>query len=463
MTGLTVTGMGTGLDISSLVSQLVSAEGDAKKTQLTNEETKLTAQFSAVATLKSALSSVQSSLGKLDQASDFTALTATAGNPDLFSATVDTTAATGRYQVETLRLAQAHKLTSATAASDATFGGTSGNSLTLTVNGKALKIDLSTAKTLSGIRDAINAATDNPGVQATIVNAGNGQQALVLTAANTGYANRIDVTESLDSGTSLGLTTANRDTDGNTLTDLTDLDAAATIDGIQVTSSTNDLSNAIDGVTLSLTAADPGNPTTLTVGLDTASISSAVTGFVKSYNSLLSTLTSVSGYKGQGATQPALFGDSMTRGIGDRLRSILGSSVSGVSGDFSSLSAIGITTSLDGTLSVDSAKLNAALAADPRAVSDLFAADGGYATRLDGILSSFLDSGGILDSRSAGIQSSIDDVTARTDALNQHLTDLQDRYTEQFNAMDSLIAQLNSTSTYLTQQLDSLPGAYSGN
>jgi flagellar hook-associated protein 2 len=462
MATITATGLGSGLDIDSLVSKLVAAEGDAKKAQFTSQETKLTAQFSAVATLKSALSSVQSSLGKLDQASDFAGITATAGNPELFTATAETDAATGQYQVETVRLAQAHKLASATFASDEKFGS-DGDKLTLTVNGDSLEVDLSGGKTLVQIRDAINEATDNPGVQATIVNAGDGQQALVLTSAETGYANRIEATESLAGGESLGLTTANRDTDGNTLTDLTDLDAAAAIDGITVTSSTNDLTDAIDGVTLSLTGADPGNPTTLTVGLDTDSIASAVNGFVKSYNSLVSTLTSVSGYKGDGATQPALFGDSMTRSIGDRLRSVLGTSVSGVSGDFSSLAAIGITTGLDGTMSVDSAKLNTALAADPSAVSDLFVADSGYATRLDGILSSYLDAGGILDSRSAGIQSTIDDIKDRGDALDKRLTDLQDRYTTQFNALDSLISQMNATSTFLTLQLDSLPGAYSGN
>jgi flagellar hook-associated protein 2 len=463
MATLTAQGLGSGLDISGLVTKLVSAEGDTKKAQLTNQETKLTAEFSAIGTLKSALASVQSSLAKIDQASDFAGVKATAADPELFSATADTDAATGQYQIESLRLAQAHKLASATFASDQTFGGTQDDSLTLTVNGGSLKLDLSGGKTLAEIRDAINAATDNPGVQATLVNAGDGQQALVLTSKQTGYDNRIEVAESLAGGESLSLATVNRDADGNTLADLSSLDAAALVDGITVTSSTNELTDAIDGVTITLMKAAPGTQSSLSVGLDTGTISSNVSAFVQSYNALVKTLGSLSGYQGEGATQPALFGDSMTRSVGDRLRSTLGSAVSGLTGDVSSLSDIGITTSLDGSLTIDSAKFNDALSKDPTAVSALFTSQNGYASRLDSILSSYLDSGGILQTRSDGIQSSIDDIKQRSDDLDRRLADLTDRYTKQFNALDTLLGQLNSTSTYLTQQLDSLPGAYNPN
>jgi flagellar hook-associated protein 2 len=222
MATLTAQGLGSGLDISGLVTKLVAAEGDTKKAQLTNQETKLTAEFSAIGTLKSALASVQSSLAKIDQASDFAGVKATAADPELFSATADTDAATGQYQIESLRLAQAHKLASATFASDQKLGGTQDDSLTLTVNGGSLKLDLSGGKTLAEIRDAINAATDNPGVQATLVNAGDGQQALVLTSKQTGYDNRIEVAESLAGGESLSLATVNRDADGNTLAERAD-------------------------------------------------------------------------------------------------------------------------------------------------------------------------------------------------------------------------------------------------
>jgi len=295
------------------------------------------------------------------------------------------------------------------------------------------------------------------------VNAGDGQQALVLTSSQTGYANRIQVVESFDTGeSSLQLTTANCDADNQVLGDLSQLDAAAKIEGIPVTSPTNELADTIDGVTVTLNKADPGTQSTLTVGLDTATIASSVAGFVKSYNALISTLSSVSGYAGDGKTQPALFADSTTRSIGERLRAELGSRVSGLDGDISSLADIGITTSLDGSLTIDSAKLNDALSADPTAVGALFSSDGGYATQLGDIVSSYLAPGGILDSRTQGLQASLKDISNQQDALNRHLTELQDRYTEQFNALDSLISQMNSTSTFLTQQLDNLPGAYSG-
>lgn len=457
---LTTSGLGSGLDINSMVSQLVAAEGNPKKALLTNKQTQLTAQISALGTLKAALSSVQSSLSSLDQPSDFTALAATSGNQDLFTATAAPGAAAGDYQVTVDRLAQAHKLVSAVFASDQAFGGTSGDSLTLTVNGKSLVVDLSQGQTLAGLRDTVNSATDNPGITASVINAGNGQQALVLTSTQTGAAGQIDVSQNIASGASLSLTTANRDAAGDPMTELSGLDAQVTIDGITVTSPTNQISQAIDGVSLSLESADPNGPTSLSVGLDKASISSAVSGFVSSYNSLVKTVTSLSGYQGQGATQPILFGDSMTQIMSNQLRSELGSSVSGLSGSFSTLADIGIAANSDGTLTLDSNKLDQALSTDAGAVGELFSSPQGFATRIDGTLSSYLESGGILQTRTDGIQAGIDDVTKQQDTLTQRLNALQARYTAQFNAMDALVGQLTSTSNFLTQQLANLPGAY---
>lgn len=463
MAALVASGLGSGLDISGLVSKLVAAEGDPAKAQLTKQETKLTAQFSALGKLKSALSAVQSSLGNIDQASDFAGLEATSGNEDLFTATADADAAAGQYQVQVERLAQPHKLASATFANDQTFGGSEGDSLALTVDGQAFSIDLAEGKTLAALRDAINSAADNPGVRATLVNVDDGHQALVLTATETGYAKRIEVTETFAAGGSLSLATANRDADGNLVGDLSELDAAVTIDGITVTRSTNEVADAIDGVSLSLGKADPGQPTTLTVGVDRGGIASAIAGFVQSYNALVSTLGSVSGYKGQGVSQPALFGDAMTRSIGDRLRTELGRSLSGLDGDFSALADIGITTKTDGTLVLDGGKLDEALAADSAAVGALFTSEQGYTSRLDDILDSYLSAGGILQTRTDGIQTRIDAIGDRREVLDRRLAALEDRYTRQFNALDALVGQLTATGDYLTQQLDSLPGAYNPN
>lgn len=460
---LTTSGLGSGLNISSMVSQLVAAEGDPQKALLTNKQSQLTAQFSALGTLKSALSSLQSSLESLNQTSDFKGLTATSGSQDLFTATADTSAVPGSYQVTVQQLAQPHMLVSNTFAGDQTIGGSAGDSLTLTVNGTALVVDLSQGETLGGLRDAINSATDNPGVTATLINADNGEQALVLSSTETGSANQIQVTENIASGTSLGLATANLDASGNPMTDLSGLDAKVTIAGITVTRPTNQITDAISGVTLSLGGADPGKPTSLTVGVDTAGIASAISTFVKSYNSLVGTISKVSGFQGPGVPQPALFGDSMTRTISNRLRSDLGSSLAGLSGPYKTLADIGVTANLDGTLNLDSDKLNQALSGNPGAAAALFASPLGYATQLKNVLSSYLGAGGVIQSRTDGIQSRLDDITAQQDALNQRLTELQNRYTAQFTAMDALVGQLTSTSNFLTQQLANLPGAYDPN
>jgi len=460
---LTAQGLGSGLDITSLVSQLVSAEGDPQKTLLTHEQNQITAQISALGALSSALSTLRSSVEKLNLASAFTGLQATSGSQDLFTATAASNAAKGQYQVTVDRLAQAHKLVSGVVASGQTFGGSAGDSLTLTVNGKSVAVDLSQGQTLAEIAGAVNSAADNPGITATLINAGSGQQALVLTSDETGSANQIDVTENTASGASLSLTTANRDASGNALTDLSQLDAQATIDGVTVISSTNQIDNAIDGVTLSLASADPASPTTLTVGADTGSVSSAISSFVNNYNALVGAVSSLSGYQGQGATQPVFFGDSMTRIMSNQLVSELGSSVSGASGRFQTLADIGITTSSDGTLTLDSDKLTQALSTDASAVGSLFSSSQGYATQLDKILSSYVGAGGIIQNRTDGLKSSLDNITNQQNQLSQRLADLQTRYTAEFNAMDTLVGQLTTTSNFLTQQLANLPGAANSN
>ncbi|MGA7980090.1 MAG: flagellar filament capping protein FliD [Chromatiaceae bacterium] len=463
MAVLSAAGLGSGLDISGLVSKLVAAEGDPAKARLTKQESSLTAEFSALGTLQSALSGLQASLEKVDKASDFALVKASSGNVDLFTATAEKGAAPGNFRVEVERLAQPHKLASASLAADATFGGSDGDSLTLMINAEALVIDLSQGNTLAELRDAVNSASDNPGVRATLINVDETHQTLLLTATETGSANRIEVTETISSGGSLALTTANRDADGNLLGDLTGLDAAVTIDGIPVTRPSNAITDAIEGVSLSLRGAAPGSPADLAVAVDQQGISAAISSFVDKYNGLVRTLSGVSGYRGEEADQPALFGDAMTRSIGNRLRSELGRSLPELDGAFASLADIGITTKTDGTLVLDSAKLNEALSTDPAAVGQLFYSDQGYAPRFAAILSSYLDTGGVLDSRTAGVQSQIDDIGDRRTALDERLTSLEERYMRQFTALDAMVGQLSATSDFLTHQLANLPGAWQPN
>ena len=195
MATLSATGVGSGIDIESLVSQLVAAERAPEAQRLQRASTKVTTQLSALGTLRGALSTLQSSVSGLKSASSFQGRRADSTDKTIFTANAGTTAATGNYSIEVKQLASAQKL--ATAAYPAGATATVGTgTLTLTAGGKVINVVIGdSAKTLAGIRDAINAAPDNDKVQATLITAVDGAR-LVLTSTKSGVANAIQVTTS---------------------------------------------------------------------------------------------------------------------------------------------------------------------------------------------------------------------------------------------------------------------------
>jgi flagellar hook-associated protein 2 len=237
------------------------------------------------------------------------------------------------------------------------------------------------------------------------------------------------------------------------------------IDGIAVTSATNTISGAIAGVDLNLLAANADGVTTvLSVGYDKDGARKTIDELVKSYNGVVDAIKSVSSYDVAKKTGGPLFGDAGLRNLVFQLRRELGSSVLDVDPNLDMLSKVGVTVALDGKMSVDGTKLDAALSSDIDAVGDLFAEpDVGLAFKLDALLDPYLQTGGVFDSRDASIKSSIADIDDQREALSTRLQGLQARYLRQFNALDGLLAQLNSTSNFLTQQLSQLPGTVFNN
>jgi flagellar hook-associated protein 2 len=198
----------------------------------------------------------------------------------------------------------------------------------------------------------------------------------------------------------------------------------------------------------------------LTVGFDRTAARKSIDDFVKAYNTVVDAIKSVSSYDTETRQGGPLFGDAGVRNIAHQLRRELTSNATGLSGPFDMLAEIGITAGLTGKLSVDGADLDAAFTANFDSIGELFsAADVGVAVKLDGLLAPYLDSDGIFASRTAGLKTTIDDINERRAALDTRLEALHARYTKQFNALDSLLSQLQSTSSFLTQQLSRLPGA----
>ena len=453
-------GIGSGLDIQGLVAQLVAAEGQPETIRLDTQEARLQSKLSAVGSLKSTLDALQTSLDALSDPDTFRGRTVSLSNPDFVAATATSSAAPASYGIEVQQLASAHRLVSAPFATADTVVGT--GTLTLSLGAASFSVDIDGTdenNTLSGIRDAINASTDNTGIVATIVTGVAGAQ-LILSGNDTGAVNQIVVTASGGDG---GLVPLTYDP-GNGITNLTELDAAvdasALIEGILVSSATNTISEAIDGVEISLLDVNnPGETTTVAVGFDRDGAKAAVGKFAEAYNGLIDMVTDATRYDAESGTAGPLLGDAGLRNILFQLRREMGRIGVGAPGSFGTLSELGITAELDGKLSIDDTDLEAALDSSLDGVVDFFSvAEEGLAVRLDSLLEPYLQSGGVLDSRRDGLNASIDVINERREALQERLVAVEARLLRQFNALDSLLAELQATSGFLQQQLDSLPG-----
>ncbi len=472
MAAITSAGIGSGIDIEGLVSQLVAAERAPATNRLGFKESRFLAELSGLGQLKGAMSQFQESVTSLKNLSTFMARDAASANEELFTATASSSAVAGNYNVEVIQKAQVHKLMTEGFVDKNSVVGT-GN-LTISTGAESFTIEIDDSnKTLEGISQAINSASDNPGVTATIVNvddgAGGTVSKLVISATQTGSDNilKIEVANDGDGDNEdhdVGLSQLIFDIDYHPehLTEInasTDLDAQIKIDGQMVTRSSNSIDDAIEGVTIDLQKAEIGTEVALNISLDSGELNETISGFVSSYNSMIETMKSLSKFDPSGGPSGVLLGDSTLRNIQSQMRSVIASVVGDSDeSEFTMLNEIGITTTAQGTLEIDSSKLNEAMDQDFGAIGELFASDNGIAARLDISLSSFLDSDGVMDSRSKGIQGSIDRLSDQREVLDRRMQSLEARYRSQFVAMDLLLSQLQTTGGYLTSQLESLPG-----
>ncbi|MCQ4233005.1 flagellar filament capping protein FliD [Pseudomonas stutzeri] len=473
-----VSGIGSGLDIDSIVAGMVAAERAPKETQLANLEKKTTTQITAVGALKGAISDFQTALAALNKPELFQARSATSSKSDLVGVTATTTAGAGSYQLEVKSLASSSKVALAaipnTAEAPARFtSGTFEVSLGVpgippapnTKESFSVTIDENN-NTLAGVRDAINTAGKDMGVSATIVTDEYGSR-LVLSSSKTGAGRDITVTATgADEPGLIGLSALNFTGTSGTGKDARVLTSAQSaelyVDGLKVISETNKVDGAIEGITLDLKAKTVANePLTIAVAEDKAGVKKQIQSFVDSYNKLIGVInaqtkvTSVG--EGKAPVTGALVGDATARTLLNTIRNEL-VNVQG-DGALRALTDIGITTQKDGTLAIDSAKLDKAMASNFGELAGLFTGDKGLASRLDAKLKPYTETGGILEQRNKAMTETITKIDDQKEALTRRLTSLQERLYKQFNAMDLLVGQLSNTSSSLLASLENLPWA----
>ncbi len=439
--------IGSGLDIPTLVSQLVAAERAPTANRINSAGSAATAKLSALGTIKSSLGSLQGSLDALAKSASTAAYKATVPDGAGFSASTTAIAVPGTYQVEVLSLSQAHKLSSAPFAKDDPVGE---GSLTLSVGETTLEVEIPAGSTLADIAKAINTAAGGKGVTASVINADDGQH-LILNAVDAGAAGAIKGIAATGDG--LSALAWGEDVVGGMEEKVQARDARVLVDGFERSSSSNSITDLIPGVTLTLTKAVADTTTTLTVSQDNSGLKTNLQALVAAYNATGSVLKSTSAYNATSNSAAALTGDSLVRGLQQQLRNLL-------SGNVSELKALGVSIATDGTLSLDGGAFDKAMASDPTAAAALFGPEGKLTKGLKMVITSQLDSTkGTLAQRTDNLNKQIKKLERDLDDLDLRMDKVSARYTAQFTAMDQLVAQMQSTSDYLTQQLASLQNA----
>lgn len=363
LAGLSTPGLGSGLDVNSIVTKLMAVE-QQPITLLDKKTASFQAKLSAYGSLKGATASFQAAMQSLSTTSTFQTLSANASDSGVLTASATADATPGSLSLSVDHLAQSQVL-AASGIADQTATGSTG-SLTIQVGSgaaKSITID-SSNNSLAGIRDAINAAA--AGVSATIINSGGATPyKLVLSADNTGADNTINITNNLAAGDL-------HDALGSLAEVRTAKDAALTVNGVALTSATNTLSGTIPGVTVNLLKAGDSN---ITVARNTSAITGAVGQFVNAYNSLNSAIAGLTSYNAATKTGGPLLGDSAAQKLQADVRAMVGGTVAN-GGTLTTLSQVGISFQKDGTLALDNTKLSTAITNNFSDLASLFSVQG---------------------------------------------------------------------------------------
>jgi flagellar hook-associated protein 2 len=461
MATITSTGLGTGLNINELVSSLVEAQSAPRTAQLDRLSTSTNSSISAFGQLRSALESFSSSLAGLNSASAFSGFQATSSNEAVATVTADSSAVAGTYQLRVSQLATASRASTGSIESGQTF---SAGTLSISLGeGDAMSVDIAEGASLEDVRQAINSQLRGRGVTANIMsnpgNPGEGSR-LVLSSSVTGAGNDIRVEGSGD------LSALNvSDTQGSYLSRAAN--AEFELDGVVLSSSSNTVESAVSGLSFELLRETPEGEEATTVGIsaNTDGLRESLQSFVTAYNSLISVtngLTRVSTAEGStSAAGSPLTGSSMVRGLTNTLRSELNRVAEGAG--IQSLYELGISTTRSGTLEIDDARLSEALEQNSDSLVGFFTGREGLFTRMDTQVREYTKSGGILASQRTSLDNTLRDITRQRDAHAARMATLEESLFSRFNAMDNLVAQLNSTGNSLLASLESMSNSRNNN
>lgn len=475
MPALTSLGIGSGVDLNTMLTQLVAVERRPLE-QMRSEASKLQTKVSSFGQIQSFVSRVQDASNKLKDSSLWAQSTAKSANEAVVTAVGGSSAAAGSYSVSVTSLAAAQTLASGTTFVDATALVGAGT-LTLELGTwsagqaafapkagtAAVTLDVSVADSVTTLRDKINAL--GAGVTASLVNDTSGTR-LSLRSTATGASNgfRLSATDGDGNDTdAAGLSRLAFDPPGGTtgmLLSQTAANAVANVNGITVTAASNELTGVVEGLTLRLRG-QSATPVDVDVSPDRAAITEAVKGLSTAYSELAKYIGEQTKYDPAAKVGGPLQGDSAVGGVLSRMRTAINGN-STASATFSRLSDVGLELQRDGTLSLDNAKLDRALGSlgelkkaftnsDP-----LASANEGFARRFAKLATELIAVDGSLTTRTEGLRKLITQNSEKQSRLEDRVERYQSRLVQQFTAMDSNLARLNALNSYVSQQLAGL-------
>lgn len=482
MAAVSSLGIGSGLDLNTLLAGLKTAE-QAPLAAIQAKQTSYTTKLTAYGQLSGALSGLQSAAAALAKAELYQGVKANSTATDVVTATALSTAPSGTYNLNVTQLSQAQSLAAVGQTANNTnigdgasvahvtfeFGTTSGISFDAD-DTRTQSLDIDPAhSSLTDIAKAINAKT-TLGVTASVVNDGSASPyRLVLTSTKTGEASsmRVTVAGALSDpndpastrgpgDTALTALLTNDPTSGQTLQQtVAAQNTELTVNGIEITSATNSVVDAIPDVTMSVSKI---GASTLSVQGDTASVQSAISTFVAAYNSLQSVAARLTAFDASTKSGAVLLGDSTLRNIQVGIRSALTTAQADDGSGLTTLSQIGVSMQKDGTLAIDSAKLTAALGSKMSGVASIFSgAASSYGTNMSSLIEGYTNAtGGVLTAATKGINTTLDLLGKQYTATSERVESTVARYKAQFTQLDVMMSQMNQTSSYLTQQFEAM-------
>jgi flagellar hook-associated protein 2 len=465
---ITSAGIGSGLDLESIISASVSAERTPKLQSLVKKEESLKVELSALGEVKSAMSKLYDTIKKLADIDNFGKRSATIKQPtagDIISATPTSDISVGSFKIAVKQLAQGSRAVTADGAftDSSSVVSASGGTLSFAAGtDKSFDLEVTAGMTLAELRDAINSSDSNFGVTANIVNTGGSAGSkLVLTSNITGSGNDLVITSDTSELDAIETYDDTTNTSGGMTigTDDEAQDAIISIDGLDVTSSSNTFKDAVQDMTIkALQVSDDDGAGTyetakLTIDYDRTSVTTLIDEFITNYNNLVGNI----GF--QTRIGKPLNGDASMRSLSDQLVSSLATALTDA-GPFESIFDIGIGVKKDGYLEKSSLvrSLNEAMDSNFDDIGKAFAGDDGVASKMKELLSNYVDSGGLIKKRETNLNERIRDVDDDKISLDQRMSDLEASLRQKYAGLDVLLAQMQQTQAYLGAQLANLPG-----